>query len=128
MRLTPAALARIVAGDQSAYAEVIVEGDPDFAQAIEHVVRHARWDLEEDLSRLLGDGLAHRVAAAGRNLLAFQRRAAASFARNLSDYWQEERALIARRSDVQRFVHDVDTLRDDVERLDQRISRLGARG
>jgi ubiquinone biosynthesis protein UbiJ len=28
---------------------------------------------------------------------------------------------------VQDFVHDVDTLRDDVERLAQRISRLEAR-
>jgi ubiquinone biosynthesis protein UbiJ len=36
----------------------------------------------------------------------------------------EERALIARRQDVETFVRDIDTLRDDTERLAQRISRL----
>jgi ubiquinone biosynthesis protein UbiJ len=56
--------------------------------------------------------------------LQLQARAAASLARNLSDYWLEERPLIARRADVADWVHEVDRLRDDVERLAQRIARL----
>lgn len=124
IRLTPAAAARILAGDDAAYDEVSVEGDSEFAQAIRFVMRNARWDVEEDLSRVLGDALAHRVVGAGRAVLQLQVRAATSFARNLSEYWLEERPLVARRTDVAHWVREVDILRDDVERLAQRIERL----
>lgn len=127
VRVTPPAALRILGGDEGAFNEVAVQGDSDFAEAIRFVVRNARWDAEEDLARLLGDRAAHRVAQAGRDALRFQARVVDSFARNLSDYWVEERPLIARRSDVERFVHDVDTLRDDVERLAQRVASLQAR-
>jgi ubiquinone biosynthesis protein UbiJ len=117
---------RILAGDESAYDEVAVHGDSEFAQAIQFVVRNARWDAEEDLSRIFGDSIAHRMSQAGRAALQLQARVATSFARNLSDYWVEERPLIARRSDVERFVQDVDALRDDVERLALRVERLAS--
>jgi len=127
VRVTPPAAVRILAGDESAFGEVAVQGDSEFAQAIEFVVRNARWDAEEDLARIFGDGLAHRLGQAGRAALQLQARVVDSLARNLSDYWVEERPLIARRSDVDRFVHDVDTLRDDVERLALRVERLASR-
>jgi len=123
-RLSPAAALRLFAGDERAYQEAQVSGDPEFAQAVEFVVRNARWDIEEDLARVLGDGAAHRLVSTGRGIMQLQARAAESFARNVSDYWLEERPLIARRADVEKFVQDVDTLRDDVERLAQRIDRL----
>jgi len=124
IRLTPAAAARILAGDEAAYDQVSVEGDDEFAQAIRFVVRNARWDVEEDLARVLGDTLAHRVVGAGRAVLQLQARAAASLARNMSDYWLEERPLVARRADIAHWVREIDVLRDDVERLAQRIERL----
>lgn len=126
-RTTPPAAFRILAGDETAYGEVTVSGDAEFAQAVQFVVRNARWDAEEDLSRLVGDRIGHRVAQTGRDVMQFQARVAGSLARNLSDYWVEERPIIARRADVDEFVHDVDTLRDDVERLAQRVDRLVAR-
>ena len=128
VRVTPPAAIRILGGDESAFGEVAVQGDDDFAQAIQFVVRNARWDAEEDLSRIFGDSVAHRLSQAGRAALQLQARVVSSFARNLSDYWVEERPLIARRSDVDRFVHDVDALRDDVERLALRVERLASRG
>src|SRR5690606_9110070 len=116
--------ARILARDAAAYEQVSVQGDVEFAEALQFVVRNARWDVEEDVARILGDAPAHRIVGAGRALLRLQARAAASLARNLSDYWVEERPLIARRADVENWVHEVDILRDDVERLAQRIARL----
>jgi len=126
-RLTPPAALRILAGDRSAYEQVAVSGDAEFAKAVESVVRNARWDAEEDLSRLMGDAAAHRIVRTGRSVARLPVRMAQSMASNLSDYWIEERPLIARRADVQDFVLDVDALRDDVERLAQRISRLEAK-
>jgi len=126
-RVTPPAAFRILAGDETAYGEVAVSGDGEFAQAVQFVVRNAHWDAEEDLSRLVGDRIGHRVAQTGRGMMQFQARVASSFARNLSDYWLEERPLIARRADVDEFIHEVDALRDDVERLAQRVDRLASR-
>lgn len=123
-KVSPAAALRIAAGDIDAYREVLVDGDPEFAQAVEFVVRGARWDVEEDLARVFGDTLAHRLAGAGRAVVRFQAHAVQRFSKNLSDYWVEEQPLIARRSDVEAFVRDVDTLRDDVERLARRIAAL----
>lgn len=127
VRVTPPAAMRILAGDDSAFNEVSAQGDSDFAEAIQFVVRNARWDAEEDLSRIFGDTIAHRMSQAGRAALQLQARVVTSLAHNLSDYWVEERPLIARRSDVDRFVQDVDALRDDVERLALRVERLAER-
>lgn len=127
VRVSPPAAMRILGGDETAFSEVSVQGDSEFAEAIHFVVRNARWDAEEDLARLIGDRAAHRVAKAGRDVLRFQARMADSLARNLSDYWVEERPLIARRADVDKFVSDVDALRDDVDRLAQRMARIAAR-
>jgi ubiquinone biosynthesis protein UbiJ len=121
---SPAAAARILAGDAAAYDEVRVAGDGELAQTLRFVVQNARWDLEEDLARIFGDVIAHRALRAGQALTAIPRRAAASLAHNLSEYWVEERPLIARRADVAHWVTEVDRLRDDVERLGQRIARL----
>ena len=123
-RLSPVLALRILSGDDAAYREVAVSGDADFAQAVEFVVRNARWDAEEDLSRIFGDVLAHRIVNAGQGVIRLQARAAQSVSRNLADYLVEERGLIARRAEVESFVRDVDTLRDDVERLSQRVARL----
>ncbi len=123
-RLSPALALRVLGGDDSAYRAIEVSGDAEFVQAVEFVVRNARWDAEEDLARVLGDVAAHRAVSAAQGLLRLQARAAASLTRNLADYLVEERALIARRADVETFVREVDTLRDDIERLAQRVSQL----
>ena len=123
-RLSPPLALRILARDDSAYREVSVSGDAEFAQSIEFVVRNARWDAEEDLSRIFGDVAAHRIVDAGRGLVRLQAQAARSIARNLSDYLVEERGVIVRRREIDVFVQEVDTLRDDAERLAQRLARL----
>lgn len=125
-RFSPAVALRILGRDESAFRDVAVSGDADFAQAIEFVIRHARWDAEEDLARVFGDIAAHRITAGAREVMRLQARAAQSLAHNLADYLVEERAIIVRRREIEAFVREVDTLRDDAERLAQRISRLAS--
>ena len=45
---------------------VRIEGDVQLAGEINWLVDHLRWDMEEDLSRLLGDAPAHTLANAAR--------------------------------------------------------------
>lgn len=43
---------------------VRIDGDVQFAAEINWLVDHVRWDLEEDLSRLVGDAPAHALGQA----------------------------------------------------------------
>jgi ubiquinone biosynthesis protein UbiJ len=48
---------------------VRIAGDVQFANEVNWLVEHVRWDLEEDLSRLIGDAPAHAMAAATRRMV-----------------------------------------------------------
>ncbi len=48
---------------------VEIQGDVQLAAEVAWLVDNLRWDLEEDLSRLIGDAPAHKLAAAGRALV-----------------------------------------------------------
>lgn len=47
---------------------VKIEGDVQLAAELGWLAENLRWDVEEDLSRLIGDAPAHAVANAGRSL------------------------------------------------------------
>ena len=47
---------------------VRIAGDVQFAAEINWVVDHVRWDLEEDLSRLMGDAPAHAIGQGLRRM------------------------------------------------------------
>jgi ubiquinone biosynthesis protein UbiJ len=98
-----------------------IEGDHDLGMEVGKVLGQLRWDVEEDLSRVFGDVAAHRMVAAGNRLLSWQRDAALSLVRSLAEYWTEEQPLLAKPLAVRRFMHEVDDMRDAVERLEKRI-------
>ena len=53
---------------------VRIEGDVQLAAEVNWLVDNVRWDLEEDLSRLMGDAPAHALAQAGRAMAQALRR------------------------------------------------------
>jgi len=124
--LTPGVALRMLASDQNAWQDVQTSGDTELAREILFIARNLRWDAEEDLSRVFGDILAHRMVQAAGDLKHWQQQATDSFARSAAAYWTDEQPLIAARHDVARFVREVDALRDDVARAEKRIERLEA--
>ena len=127
LRITPGLALRLAARDESAWKEVDASGDTDFAATINQLARNLRWDVEEDLSRVFGDIAAHRMAETGRALARWGEQSADGIARAFTEYWTEERPLIAGARAVREFADDVDALRDDVARLEKRIEILSAR-
>jgi len=104
---------------------VAFEGDTALAREILAIAQNLKWDIEEDLSRVFGDIAAHRMVEAGARLRRWQIDTFDSIARSAVAYWTEEQPLIASRQDIDQFLRDVDALRDDVARVEQRIaSRL----
>jgi ubiquinone biosynthesis protein UbiJ len=59
---------------------VRIAGDVQLAAEVNWLVDHVRWDLEEDLARLLGDAPAHALVEGGRQAAAALRAFAASLA------------------------------------------------
>lgn len=122
--LTPGLWLRIFAGDETAYQQVESSGDSAFANEVLYLAKNLRWDVEEDLSHFMGDILARRTVQAGERLMNWRSQASLNFARALVEYWTEEQPLIAKPTHVREFVREVDTLRDDVARLEKRIEKL----
>ena len=104
-----------------------IEGDAEVAQTFSELLKHTRPDLEEELSRVIGDVAAHQVGNVARSALAFGKRAADTFAQNVSEYLQEEGRDLPTRVEADEFVAGVDQLRDDVERLEARIAHFERR-
>jgi ubiquinone biosynthesis accessory factor UbiJ len=49
---------------------ISIEGDVQLAAEVNWLVDHVRWDIEEDLSRILGDAPAHAVVSATKQVVA----------------------------------------------------------
>lgn len=102
-----------------------LEGSAEFAEALGFVIRNLRWEVEEDLSRVVGDIAAHRLVDSARKFGAWQKQAALNLGENVAEYLTEEQAVIARRIAIADFSNEIDRLRDDVARLEKRVQRLG---
>ena len=124
IELTPVAAAKWLADRTAGWREAKVDGDMELAAAISFVMANLRWDYEEDLSRVIGDVAAYRVARSVRHLSAWPADAAQSLARGVAEYLTEERHALATPLRVEEFTKEVDELRDAVERLDKRLDRI----
>ena len=63
---SPIALLQTVA--VGAKPSVNIEGDVQLAAEVNWLADHVRWDVEEDLSRVIGDAPAHAMAGVARQV------------------------------------------------------------
>lgn len=122
--IPPSLLLRLMAKDESAKLQIKVEGDTHLATALAKVLSHVRWDYEDDLSKLTGDVPAYKVGEFARQTVSSVKDSATNLAEMLSEYWQEEKPLLAKKRHIEQFNTEVDTLRADVERLEKRLNKL----
>ena len=125
LRGTPLSLLRLMRERTAGTTQnVYIEGDAEVVQTYADLLHAAQPDLEEELARLVGDVAAHQIGEAARSVLRFGERARDTFARNVAEFLQEESRDLVTRTEADEFVRDVETLRDDVERLSARLDRL----
>ncbi len=101
-----------------------LDGDADFAHAVSMLARHLRWDVEEDLSKLVGDAAAHRMVATARSVNNEIRRTHEKAAAGITEYLLEENPQLVRPRAVHLLADGVRKLRDDIARLEKRVDRL----
>jgi ubiquinone biosynthesis protein UbiJ len=108
--------------------DVDLSGDAVTAQRFQKLLDHARPDVEEELSRVVGDVAAHRFAEFARGMKTWARDARSTMGNNVREYLQEESRDLPTRYEVDRFSVRLGLLRDDVERLAARLRRLEGEG
>ena len=107
---------------------VRVTGDAEVAGGYRELLALAHPDLEEELSRLIGDLAARRVSLAAQGALGWIRRLGRTAGENLAEYLQEESRDVVGRYELEEFVQGVDRLRDLAERVEARLARLESKG
>lgn len=117
-------LLRLIAKDEAAKLQIRVTGDTHLASELSKILSHIHWDITDDLSKIIGDVPAHKISQLGQNTLHTAKETGINLVEMLSEYWQEEQALIAKKYPVEKFNQEVDVLRADVERLEKRLSKL----
>jgi ubiquinone biosynthesis protein UbiJ len=120
-------LARMMKGSGQAAirsGDVDLSGDAATAQRFQKLLDLAQPDIEEELSRVIGDVAAHRIAEIARGIGKWARDARSTMDGNIREYLQEESRDLPTRYEVDRFTQQVGTLRDDVERIAARLNRL----
>lgn len=115
---------RLFAGDDAAGRQVKMEGETELAMVLAKVLQNMTWEYEEDLSQIVGDVAASKIAEFGRKAIEEVKSQSVNMAEMLAEYWQEEKPLLAKKRHVEQFVKEVDVLRDDVERLAKRIEKF----
>jgi ubiquinone biosynthesis protein UbiJ len=106
---------------------VRIDGDAALAHVIGDLARDLRWDVEDDLARVVGDIPAARVLSTIHGVVAEVRKGAWRFAENVAEYVSEETGAVASSYALQAWGADVRRIRDDAERAAKRVEQLSAR-
>ena len=117
-------LPRLAIQDENVHAEICSEGDAALLAEIFFLSRNLQWDVAEDLSQFTGDIAAERIVQTAQNTRQQLHNSALNFSQAAAEYWLEEQPLLAKTQYVSAFMLQVDTLRDDIALLEQRIKRL----
>lgn len=122
--LRPAALGAALKGEDHLLRSIDVAGNAKLAAEVMFLARHLRWDIEEDLAKIVGDVAAHRLAGLARDAAAWHADAVQRIAGSVLEYAVEEKRMLVKRPALDAFCTTLARLRDGIERLEKRVERL----
>jgi ubiquinone biosynthesis protein UbiJ len=104
--------------------DVTIRGDAEIAQKFRELAMLLKPDVEEELSKLIGDTPAHQALRLVRLATGVGRRAAQTGVRNVAEYLAHERGDLVPRAEAEDFYRGVERLREDLDRLEAREKLL----
>jgi ubiquinone biosynthesis protein UbiJ len=104
-----------------------ISGDAGLAQVVAELAAQLRWDVEDDLARLLGDIAAARLVGGARALSSGLRGAAARLGNNLVEYLSQERPVLTPRSLMENWGADIKRANAALDAADARAAALRTR-
>ena len=108
-------------------SSVQIRGDAEVANLYRDLFTAARPDLEEELSRWVGDLPARHLSQLAKSVRTWARRARRTAGENIAEYLQEEGRDLVGKTEVEEFLRGVDGVRDDVDRIEARLRGLEQR-
>ena len=104
--------------------DVTISGDAELAQKFRELAMLLRPDVEEELSRAIGDVPAHQIGRFARAAMGWTRRAAETTVQNAAEFFAHEKRDLVPRAEGDQYLKGVDRLREDVDRLEARLDLL----
>ena len=122
----PALLQKLRGGGTpgAAGSSVQIRGDAEIANVYRELFAAARPDLEEELSRWVGDLPARHLSQLAKSVRTWARRARRTAGENIAEYLQEEGRDLVTKTEMEEFLRGVDGVRDGVDRVEARLKRL----
>ena len=126
---SPLALLRLARGaaPRGDGAAAQIRGDAEIANQYRQLFTTARPDFEEELSRIVGDLPARRLARFARRTYDWLNGARRTVGDNIAEYLQEESRDLVNETELGEFLHGVDGLREAADRIEARLARLERR-
>lgn len=100
---------------------ITIDGDAQIAKKFQQLLKYAKPDLEEELSTIVGDEVAHGIGDFLRSINNWRKKSVTIMGNNISEFLQEESRSLPSKYEIEIFRNDVNKLRDDVDRLESRI-------
>jgi ubiquinone biosynthesis protein UbiJ len=122
--LKPAAIPLVLRRHPDAMKNLELAGNAGLASAVQDLFARLEWDAEEDLSLVVGDIAANRIARTARGIRAWQRDAFERTAQNVAEYLTEENPLVARRAEFNQFRLDAQALESQLDGVQARVDAL----
>ena len=126
LTIDPVLLPRLLARDEDAFRNIRISGDSAFAEEILHIGKNLHWDVEQDLSGIMGDILAHRVVQAGQSLTHWHTETIRNLLQMSTEYLTEERPLLAKPVYMHEFIHEVSALHESRRKFGRTCERAYA--
>lgn len=117
-------LPRLASGDESAFSEVAFEGNSEFASTLSSIARNINWDVEEDLSQIIGDMAARRIVGSASATRIFIREAESRLLANVAEYLIEEKRAFTSKQELESLASENENLRDALARLEAKINAV----
>jgi len=122
----PSALLGMITAEKIGAGDIEINGNVGLAQKFQSILKNIDVDWEEYLSHFVGDITAHNVGNFLRGVNRFAKATGTTIGLDISEYLRYEKEALLDKSELDEFIHTVDKLRNDVERLQKRVERLGA--
>jgi len=100
---------------------ISIKGDLELANQVSQVLKKIEWDVEEDLSRYIGDIPAIQTTKILKQVITSSQKNIKNITGALLEYWQEENKILTKKRNVEIFYSEVDKIFEDTERLEARI-------
>lgn len=104
--------------------DVTLSGDGETGARFQELAMLLRPDLEEGLSRLIGDIPAHGATALLKRTIEWGRSTLRTQTTNVGEYLAHESRVLVPQAEARQFIDDVDALREQVDRLAARVALL----